>query len=191
MHDDLKSFSQKTTQKFCEKPNNFEKTLNVQQKPKSQVKKREMHEEWMKKRHTRSRTCSLRLKNTWVWGLEFKREVWEVKKTKTIERDRGEMKKIRADPIYRKVINLDRSRSVERCRDLKCVKKLSKSCPGSVERCPQQKDLNGSRSYQESIEHSESFSMDQVAIENAIKSSWRGSIDSLAVERCPEAIEIA
>ena len=45
MHDDLKSFSQKTTQKFCEKPNNFEKTLNFQQKPKSQVKKREMHEE--------------------------------------------------------------------------------------------------------------------------------------------------
>ena len=81
--------------------------------------------------------------------------------------------------------------SIERCRDLKCVKKLSKSCPGSVERCPQQKDLNGSRSYQESIEHSESFSMDQVAIENAIKSSWKGSIDSLTVERCLAVVEIA
>ena len=74
------------------------------------------------------------------------------------------MKKNRIDPLYRKVINLDRSRGVERCRDLKCVKKLSKRCSGSIERCPQQKDLDGSRSYREFIEHPESFSMDQAAI---------------------------
>ena len=40
---------------------------------------------------------------------------------------------------------LDRSTGVERCRDLKRVKKLSKSCPESVERCPQLKDLDGLR----------------------------------------------
>ena len=67
----------------------------------------------MKKRHTRSKKCSLRLKNTWVGGLECEREVWEDKKTKTIERDRGEMKKNRADPLYRKVIKFNRSRGVE------------------------------------------------------------------------------
>jgi len=41
----------------------------------------------MKKRHTRSRKCSPRLKNTWVGGLECEREVWEDEKMKTIERD--------------------------------------------------------------------------------------------------------
>ena len=33
--------------------------------------------------------------------------------------------------------------------------------------------------------------MDQVAIENAIKKSWKGSIDSLAVEKCPATVKIA
>ena len=73
----------------------------------------------MKKRHTRSKKCYLRLKNTWVKGLECEREVWEDEKMKTIERDRGEMKKKRVDPIYRKVIKLDGLRGVERCRTLK------------------------------------------------------------------------
>ena len=63
---------------------------------------------WMQKMHTR-------LKSTQVGGLECEREVWEDKKMKTIERDRGEMKKNRADPLYRKVIKLDRSRAIERC----------------------------------------------------------------------------
>ena len=46
-------------------------------------------------------------------GLEYEREVWEDEKMKTIERDRGEMKKNRTDPLYRKVIKLDRSRGVK------------------------------------------------------------------------------
>ena len=41
----------------------------------------------------------MRPKNTWVRDLEYEREVWEDEKMKTIERDRGEMKKIRTDPI--------------------------------------------------------------------------------------------
>ena len=45
MHDDLKPFSQKPTQKFCEKPNYFEKTLIFQQKTEKLGQKREMHDE--------------------------------------------------------------------------------------------------------------------------------------------------
>ena len=68
-------------------------------------------------------------------------------KTDSIERDRGEVKRNRADPLYRKTIKLNRLKGVERCQDLKCMKKLSKGCPGSVERCPQQNDVDGSRNY--------------------------------------------
>ena len=39
----------------------------------------------------------------------------------------------------------------------------------------------------EAIEHLESFSMDQATIE---KGSSNGSIDSLAIERCPVVVEI-
>ena len=72
-----------------------------------------------KETYQKKKKCSLRLKNTWVGGLEYEREVWEDEKTKTIERDRGEMKKKCVDPIYRKVIKLDGLRGVERCRTLK------------------------------------------------------------------------
>ena len=47
----------------------------------------------------------------------------------------------------------------------KTHEKAVEEYPGSVERCPQQKDLDGLRSYRESIEHSKSLSMDQAAIE--------------------------
>ena len=72
-----------------------------------------MHDERMRKRHTRSRKYSLRLKNTQVGGLKCEREVQEGEKMKTIKRDRGEMKKNWANPIYRKVIKLDGSRGIE------------------------------------------------------------------------------
>ena len=49
----------------------------------------------------------------WVEGFEREECVWEVKRLKIIERDRGEMKKNRANPLYRKVIKLDRSRGVK------------------------------------------------------------------------------
>ena len=86
MHDDLKTFSQKPTQKFCGKPNNFEKP-KFSTKTEKLGKKREMHDERVKKRHTRIIKCTLRLKNSQVGGLECERKVWEDKKTKTVERD--------------------------------------------------------------------------------------------------------
>ena len=98
------------------------------------------------------------------------------------------MKRNRADPLYRKTIKLDRLKGVERCRDLKCMKKLSKSYLGSVERCPQQKDLDGLRSYQASRKFLEGSSNYRKAIENAIKRNWKSSINSLVVERCPAAV---
>ena len=86
MHDDLKKFSQKQTQKFFGKPNNFEKP-KFSTKMEKLGKKREMHDERVKKRHTRIIKCTLRLKNSQVGGLECERKVWEDKKTKTVERD--------------------------------------------------------------------------------------------------------
>ena len=74
-----------------------------------------------------------------------------------------------------------------------------------IERCPQESDLDGSRSYPVAIKETETFSMDREAIEtNSQKSRWieiaiianekgssRCSIDSLTVKRCPAAVEIA
>ena len=87
MHDDLKPFSQQPTQKFCEKPNYFEKTPIFQQKTEKLGQKHEMHDERMKKRHTRSKKCTQRPKNTWVEDLECEREVLGGEEMKTIERD--------------------------------------------------------------------------------------------------------
>ena len=41
------------------------------------------------------------------------------------------------------------------------------------------------------IEETKTFSMDREAIEIAIKNKLKSSIDSLAVERCRGAVEIA
>ena len=46
-----------------------------------------MHDERMKKRHTRSKKCTQRPKNTWVEDLECEREVLGGEEMKTIERD--------------------------------------------------------------------------------------------------------
>ena len=83
-----------------------------------------------------------------------------------------------------------------------CQKELSSNYREAIERCPQQKGLDGSRSSQASIEHIETSSMDREAIEfesrwikiaiTAIeKRSSKGSIDSLAVEGCLVAVKIA
>ena len=75
---------------------------------------------------------------------------------------------------------------------------------GAIERCPQQSDLDGSSNYQESIELTKTSLIDREAIDpdsqkprwieiaiTAIeKRSLRGSIDSLAIERCREAVKI-
>ena len=57
---------------------------------------------------------------------------------------------------------LDGLKGVERCRALILDRW---SYRGAIERCPQQSDLDGSRSYQASIEHTETFSIDRKAVE--------------------------
>ena len=112
----------------------------------------------MNKRHTKGRKCSLRPKNTWERGLEWLRRVLVGEETKTIERDRGEIRKNRADPLYRNP-NFSMNREVSR------IKIARNSYRGAIERCPQQKGLDGSRSYRAPIEHIEISSMDQVVVE--------------------------
>ena len=57
---------------------------------------------------------------------------------------------------------LNGSKGVERCQALILDRW---SYRGAIERYPQQSDLDGSRSYQASIEHTETFLMDQEAVE--------------------------
>ena len=88
-----------------------------------------------------------------------------------------------------------KARWIERYQALKmreiAIKELSRICRGvSTAKGPRWIEkllsiyrasktfLNGSSSYRE-------------AIKNAIKRSWKVSIDSLAIERCPAAVEIA
>ena len=70
-------------------------------------------------------------------------------------------------------------REVSIAKGARWIKKLSSIYWAS------RKFLNGSSSCQEAIENATK------AIENAIKRSWKSLIDSLAIERCPAAVEIA
>ena len=94
------------------------------------------------------------------------------------------------------------SRWIEKCQDLILDRW---SCWGAIERCPQQSDLDGSRSNPIAIKETLTFLMDREAIEtNSQNFRWieiaiiaiekgrsKGSINSLAVERYWEAVEIA
>ena len=65
------------------------------------------------------------------------------------------------DPIYRNssfLMDREVSRAVEN-------QNARNSYRGAIERCPQQKGLDGSRSYRAPIEHIETSSMDQVVVE--------------------------
>ena len=55
----------------------------------------------------------------WIEGFEREESVWEVKRLKAIERDRGEVRKNRSEALYRNFINLDKLRGIERCQALK------------------------------------------------------------------------
>ena len=83
--------------------------------------------------------------------------------------------------------------------------KLSSCYRKAIKSCPQQNDLNGSsnyRVYRNFLDRSkscqEAIKLDsqkpqwiEIAITTMEKKSSRGSIDSLTVERYPEAVEIA
>ena len=68
------------------------------------------------------------------------------------------MREIRADPIYREL------RSSMDWQVLRGVKNKN-STDITIKRCPQQNNLDRSRSYRASIEHTETSLMDQASIE--------------------------
>ena len=75
------------------------------------------------------------------------------------------------------------SRWIERCRELKKARKIYQ---GAIERCSQQKWLDGSRSYRESIEETETFSIDQKAVEKLSRQNPESSMDRDCVNFCRE-----
>ena len=138
----------------------------------------------------------------WFWGQKTSGfEIWserekfgEVKRQKLSREIREKWTKI-ALSVY---IDIFVAQWISRCWEVSrikiCQKELSSNYREAIERCPQQKGLDGSRSSQASIEHIETSSMDREAIEfesrwikiaiTAIeKRSSKGSIDSLAVEK--------
>ena len=161
-----------------------------------------MHDKMREMRLYQMKNALLRPKNErgmwrgWMWG------VWEREKSESIERDQWEMKEITL-ALY---IEKYKARWNERYREVSSFKFLPN---GVIERCPQQSGLNGLRNYRAFIEHTETSSMDREAVKKllrqVLKILWwikiaitavekrrsRGSIDSLAVERCREAVEIA
>ena len=62
-------------------------------------------------------------------------------------------------------IEISVSRWIERCRELSRFKMARRSYQAAIERCPQQCDLDGLRSYRESIEHTGTSSMDRESID--------------------------
>ena len=76
-------------------------------------------------------------------------------------REIGESEKKIALRLYIEIMSLVGSKGVERCQALILDRW---SYRGAIERYPQQSDLDGSRSYQASIEHTKTFLMDRKAI---------------------------
>ena len=64
---------------------------------------------------------------------------------------------------------------------------LSSSYREAIERCPQQSDLDGLRSYRESIEHTETSLMDQEVVEQlsrqVLKKLWWIEIAITTIEK--------
>ena len=153
-----------------------------------------MQYKWMNKRHIRGRKCS--------WDQRtLREEVWSVREEfGKVRRQKGskEIEKNEVEIALTLYIEIHNSRYIERCREVSrfktresAVEELFRICwkVSTAKRSQWIKKL--SRIYQASRKFLDGSSRYQEAIKNAIKSSWKGSIDSLAVERCPSVVEIA
>ena len=84
-------------------PKNFVKNSTILKNPKFSTKtqkvrsKHVMHEEWVKKRHTRCKESIQRPKNTWVGGLEWEREILGGEETRI---DRERLSKMKSELRY-------------------------------------------------------------------------------------------
>ena len=86
---------------------------------------------------------------------------------------REKLEKMRKRITLTLFIEISVSRWIERCQKLSRIKIFIISYRGANERCQQQGYLDGSRSYQASIEHKKTSLMDRVAIEiESQESRW-------------------
>ena len=157
MHDDLNLFKQNPSQKFCKNLTNFEKPQKFSRKPKYLGLMHEMHEEWRIKDPYQRRKAWSRPKSKWGRWRGWLRSVWKRNERVSVERDWWEMKKIALALYIDKYV----AWWIGRYRELKMAKW---SYRGAIERRPQQCDLDGLRSYQASIKHTETSSMNREAI---------------------------
>ena len=114
-------------------------------------------------------------KNPWGWSLEWERDVLEGEKSREIKRDRVKWGLNHADPIYRSLVILNKSRGIERCRALK----------GSTDAAIEQVSL-GVHSKKEArwIEELSRSCRD------CDKKKLKSSIDKPGIEGCQEAVKI-
>ena len=112
----------------------------------------------IEKRSYQREKARTRPKNEWGRWRVWLKSVWERERHFSIEKDQIKWEKISCWDIYRK----HEAWWIKRCRALIFDRW---SYQGAIERCPQQSDLDGSRSYPTAIEEIETFSMDWEVVE--------------------------
>ena len=144
--------------------------------PKKLGQMHEMNEKWGLRPLPSEEKLDLGQKNPWGWILEWERDVLEGEKSREIKRDRAKWGLNHADPIYRSLVILDKSRGIKRCWALK----------GSTDAAIEQVSL-GVHSQKEArwIEELSRSCRD------CDKKKLKSSIDKPGIERCQEAVEIA
>ena len=106
-------------------PKNCTKTSLILKKPKVYQKSQKLGKtiwnayERGRNQHTKWRKMIFRPKISWEWSLEREKCVWEVKRLKSVERDRGKVIWNREEPLYRNFIKLDQLRTIKSYRVLK------------------------------------------------------------------------
>ena len=135
----------------------------------------EMNEKWGLRPLPSEEKLDLGQKNPWGWSLEWERDVLEGEKSREIKRDRVKWGLNHANPIYRSLVILNKSRGIERCRALK----------GSTDAAIEHVSL-GVHSKKEArwIEELSRSCRD------CDKKKLKSSIDKPGIEGCQEAVKI-
>ena len=105
------------------------------------------------------------------WSEEDEKlEFWVIKRRRKVSLLREieeNWDRNRENPIYRKIINLDRSKAIKKLSRFKtcilAIEELTRSYQGSNERFSQQKSLMDRGSYRAAIEETKSFSIDRTS----------------------------
>ena len=163
----LKIIFTKTHPKILTKTQKFEKSQKISKTPKVRSKIMKMHDKdeesiipdeeqrsWDRKRSEE----------------DEKLEFWVIKRRREVCLSRGieeNWDRNCENPIYRKIINLDRLRAIEKLSRFKtcllAIEELTRSYRGSTKRFSQQKSSMDWGSYRTAIEETESFSIDRTS----------------------------